>query len=64
MRRDGLPYWVEPASAAAERKREKEHFLSSGDGIYSSLQADHQLAKKSSSAKCSEHTAVLAVTEK
>ena len=38
MQRHGLPYWVEPASAAAERKREKEHFLSSGDDMSSSLQ--------------------------
>ena len=44
MRRDGLPYWVESASAAAERKREKEHFISSGDSMSSSLQAGHQLA--------------------
>ena len=39
MRRDGLPYWAEPASAAAERKREKEHLLSSGNVMPSSLQA-------------------------
>ena len=45
MRRDGLPYWVESASAAAERKeREKEHFISPGDGVSSSFQAGHQLA--------------------
>ena len=27
MRRDGLPYWVERASAASQRKREKKHFF-------------------------------------
>ena len=44
MQRDGISHWVEPASAAAERKREKEYLLSKGDGMSSSLQAGHQLA--------------------
>ena len=66
MRRDGFPYQADIASAVAERKRENKDFLASGDGMSSSLQAGYQLAsgEKSSSAKCSEHAAMLAVTEK
>ena len=40
MRKDDLTYWVKSASAA-ERKREKERFISPGNGMSSSFQGGH-----------------------
>ena len=66
MRRDGLPCWVESASAAAEKNERRNTSFLQGTAclLHCRLAINWRVAEKSSPAKLSEHTTVLAVAEK